>query len=390
MPPLSKPQTRTLKTRAYDLTKVKKSKKWLKNILLEKSDSSDDDVGDNNNNNRSDGQPMNDGVADMLRFHKLSKNTKREFESGEVESPTQYRQYSTSLLPPSSGPSLMYQVSPSVNNNASMVSLNYPMKPVKKALTPTPRPKPKKKLPPAPPFPNEVKDESSVAGPSNHCDEADGAKPLLVPKLEPEEKVITSSANLASIIDSVASNFAAEPETDTKPLTNVPIKVDPDAAPVKLEPQLSMDEIVYDTCLPEEILQTESPALSDINNQPSSCTSITDDIVYSNQLPDEIFDTEEEESSASAPVTVSTGTSISLLPKSATAPTTPTQTSPASSPAPSSSSLSLLGPKKSVHKSGALKKERDKAKDEASAASRRKRLWVACIRKVRIRAIVRF
>lgn len=77
-----------MKTRVYNLSKVKKNKKWLKNILLDKSDSSDSELESE--------AKSEECIRDMIRFHNLQKKAKREFESDPQL--RQYQNYSSSLL----------------------------------------------------------------------------------------------------------------------------------------------------------------------------------------------------------------------------------------------------------------------------------------------------
>lgn len=84
--PLSKQQLKTTKTRIYDLTKVKKSKKWLKNVLLDKSDSSEDE------------EDLNEDqlVKEMLRLHKLQMRARNEWRND--QSLRHYQNYSAGLV----------------------------------------------------------------------------------------------------------------------------------------------------------------------------------------------------------------------------------------------------------------------------------------------------
>ena len=326
----SKPQTRTIKTRAYNLTKVKKSKKWLKNILLDKSDSSTDEeeghdfVGGNrgtettSNGNNCDS--VSENIVDMIRYHKMAKQAKLEYDSGMVEMPEQYRQYSTSLLAPPNVNPITNPMSVITEANHSQIVNN-----AIKSATASPssrksKSKAKKKPPtfvqpmttttttPSVPLPpmfteenNHVNSNSSVTvtalpmAQQQTCSQAlydqFDTKPafdlkdmqpqlglnLLVPKLEPKDEkpsaaTLQASLNLASVIDSVASNFeVSPPESPPPPLPptqSIPIPITIKTEPelllepvnkrMKLETPMSMvDEIVYDTFLPDEILQSE-------------------------------------------------------------------------------------------------------------------------------------
>merc|ERR1711935_269090 len=64
----SRAERRADKTRLYNFSKAKKSRKWLKNILL--SDSSDDE---------SDSEITEEYLKDMMRQHKMQKKAQQEF-----------------------------------------------------------------------------------------------------------------------------------------------------------------------------------------------------------------------------------------------------------------------------------------------------------------------
>lgn len=103
---ISKQQLKATKTRIYNLSKVKKNKKWLKNILLDKSDSSESDLESE--------QQADECIRDMIRFHQLQKKTRKEFESNPQAK--QYQNYSLSLLASQS------QTSSLLSSNANLVS----------------------------------------------------------------------------------------------------------------------------------------------------------------------------------------------------------------------------------------------------------------------------
>ena len=90
-PLVSKQQLKSVKTRVYKLSKVKKSKKWLKNILLDKSDDEEEEEDEDEDQL----------VKEMLRFHRLEKKARKQFHSDPQLK--QYHNYSASLI---SGPSL--------------------------------------------------------------------------------------------------------------------------------------------------------------------------------------------------------------------------------------------------------------------------------------------
>ncbi|RWS17785.1 DNA helicase INO80-like isoform X2 [Dinothrombium tinctorium] len=303
--PLTKQQLRTAKTRVYNFSKIKKSRKWLKNILLDRSDSSESDL---------DGDK--ECINDMIRFHNLQKKVKREFEAGlEVN---QYQNYSSSLL--ASGQSLL------VNEAKNK-------KPIKALRTVT---KKKPLVSSVPPVAANVETFTS--------------------SLNPQTYVVQKKA---SVNDDVSNHPAAESlllDTTKR---------------IKLEKML--DEIPYDATLPDEILQSESSA--NISEPGPSCTSMNDDIVYSSQLPDEIFDTEESSASMLSQCLSQPATFVNppamMQPKCATAPPTPTGLCP------DSPSQVIMPPKS---KRGPKKKNQN-GNQEAVLALKRKRLWIAIVRK---------
>ncbi|XP_023930552.1 DNA helicase INO80 [Lingula anatina] len=81
----TKPERRADKTRLYNFTKVKKSRKWLKNILL--SDSSSDEDDD---------EMTPEKMQEMLRIHKLQRQCQIQFYNDPQLH--QYQYYSVGLL----------------------------------------------------------------------------------------------------------------------------------------------------------------------------------------------------------------------------------------------------------------------------------------------------
>ena len=331
---LLKQQLRGAKSRVYNFSKIKKSKKWLKNILLDRSDFGDSDFEINGNNS-------DDYVRDMIRFHNLQKKVKRELNNGLEAS--QYHNFSSSLLP-SAGSDILYSNNIKEKRNISKTNSKGGNK--RKACSST--------------------SPVSVL-PFNHT-------PVPSDKLSNIVKInSTTSMNITSNSNSISNDKTlsktATTSTSTVTLPSNSLLSDPlinDSKRIKLETKM-LDEIPYDTTLPDEILQSESSATApDLG---SSCIPVVNnEIFYSSQLPDEIFDN--EESSASL-YQLQTSKSFSL-------PSNLTQYKNVSTSESRSNSPALIINTKGKGKSKSKSSSKDQ---EASMNLKRKRLWIAIVRK---------
>ncbi|KAI1309037.1 hypothetical protein HDE_00239 [Halotydeus destructor] len=214
--PLSKQTTRNLKSRVYNVSKVKKSKKWLKNILLEKSSSEDSDQEDGTGN-------LNESLQEMLNFHKLSLKAKKSSENR-----TMFREYSSSLL--------------ASELNISETNLE-PVKRKRPAKS-----KPKKR--PRPPMFSES--QQPVAASATSITASVKAEPETKPVLEEVVPLLTQIK--IEPVDTIA------PSTPLACISPA-LPCEPSAKRIKKESMV--DEIIYDTCLPDEILQSESSLQSE-------------------------------------------------------------------------------------------------------------------------------
>ncbi|CAG2164336.1 unnamed protein product, partial [Oppiella nova] len=233
---VSKQQSKAVKTRVYNLSKVKKNKKWLKNILLDKSDSSgtDDDLS-------GDEHKSDDCLREMLRFHRLQKKARKEFEADPQL--RQYQNYSTSLI---STPSPQHQSIIAANKTANK-------KPTKAAI------------------------KAKKAKPIQTSTAAD--EPAMDSGLS---EVI---AAVSTGIDTIAATSATPPTAEAVLLTAIEKPV--------IKAEKILDDIPYDTQLPKEILQTEeSPGISPYV-EPSGASTYGKSADVTPVLPDDIFDTEE-------------------------------------------------------------------------------------------------
>ncbi|XP_054155002.1 chromatin-remodeling ATPase INO80-like [Oppia nitens] len=273
---VSKQQSKAVKTRIYNLSKVKKNKKWLKNILLDKTDDDSSDNLDIESDLKDD-----DCIREMLRFHRLDKKVRKEcsLQTDPQQQLMQYQHYSTSLLNP-----IQEQFIVSINTNK----------------TPNSRSKSTK---------------VSVS----------------------KSKKSKTTTPVVGVISSVTTNGAIEVKTEdtntclstiTDPLTllDKPIKVK----------KIGLDDITYDTHLPKEILETKCSNTSPFVEL-SVTSSYTQSSNVTNLLPEDIFDTEESFGSVlSQTLSQQTPTHPTMtnfsIPKYATVPTTPTCLSPLTSP----------------------------------------------------------
>lgn len=312
--PLNKQQLRTLKTKTYDLSKVKKSKKWIKNVLIEKSSDSDltDDEDDHNGN---------DLVKELVRFQNFKKKVRNEFVDNSVTPGSQspalkpFECYSTSLL-------------------SSSLSQSFADPP--ENTVPIAKPASESKSKRSRPTKVSAKRKTPIAGSETP---ACPTPPVIALSSSPAP---VQRSETGSITDSVSISTISTPPLPASLPASLTLSVTDSVDSIKkFKLDKMMDQIPYDMTLPDEILQSES-------SDPSPSTALTDEIMYSSQLPDEIFDTEESSNSllsqalSSPPSSVlAAGILTGSSHKAATAPPTPTGLS-------GSGSQSKSGPKNSV------------------------------------------
>jgi len=309
--PLHKGQIRTLKTRAYNLSKVTKSKKWLKSVLLDKSDS-DSDFGDDFSNYQNEDEE-DESIEDMIRYANMRKHVKKGmlgveddlFGELKVQS-NPYKSYSASIISSSS-------VSKPPNSPSKTATLtDGKAKKPRKTNSKTPsRKKVSSSSAVLPPIAASTSTTLTNAG-IQRSHSLDSAPATLPDSISITPIPILGSIGASSLPSSSASSISVSVCED-------PIK--------RFKADKLLDEIPYDMTLPDEILQSESSNEAD---GPPSCTrSLNDEVVYTNKLPVDIFDTESNNSllsqCMSSPPSIVHPTPI--LPssvKSATAPSTPT------------------------------------------------------------------
>lgn len=289
--PINKQQAKAIKSKAYKLAKVKKSKKWIKSMIIDKSDSSD---------NTDEDWTEDDMVKEMMKFQSMDQKIRKELSNGSTsESQAEaFRCYSTSLLNPTSGE---------------------PFAGLSTEVT-TPAPKARK-----------TKPKGAAAKRKGSAPEMSVTAASLSPPLP--VLLQRSKSETASIADSLSVSTVSTPPLPASLPASLSLSVSDSVESIKkFKLEKMMDEISYDMTLPDEILQSES---SDAVPSPS-CTAVTDEIIYTSRLPDEIFDTEESSNSLlsqalSSPSSVIPNSTAfagsqpnSGFVKSATAPPTPT------------------------------------------------------------------
>ena len=304
--PLNKQQLRAIKTKAYNLSKVKKSKKWIKNVLIEKSsesesdESTDDDDGDEAANDHM--------VQELIKFQNFKRKVRKEFvdSSSSCCSPAPalkpFKCYSSSLL-----------------SSALPKSFAGPEEKPVPAVKQAGEAKPKKSRP--------SKASAKKKGPV-----IDSQPPAPCPATQvavlSSSPVAQQRSETGSIADSVSISTVSTPPLPASLPASLTLSVtDSVDSMKKFKLEKMLDQIPYDMTLPDEILQSESSDAA-----PSPSTALTDEIVYSSQLPDEIFDTEESSNSLlsqalSSPTSVippAAGIFSGGSHKAATAPPTPT------------------------------------------------------------------
>lgn len=292
--PINKQQQRAIKTKAYNLSKVKKSKKWIKNVLIEKSSDSEDGTDDD----------CEEMVRDLIKFQNFKRKVRKEFAdtSSSCCSPSPalkpYKCYSTSLLSSALSPSFVEEKPVSAAKQAA-----------------------ESKAKKSRPSKASAKRKASAVAPQPAA-----ACPATQVTALPSSPAPMQRSETGSIADSVSASTVSTPSLSSSLPASLNHSVTDSVDSIrKFNLEKMLDQIPYDMTLPDEILQSES---SDAVLSPS--TALTDEIVYSSQLPDEIFDTEESSNSLlsqtlSSPPSVVPPLAASLSGhKAATAPPTPT------------------------------------------------------------------
>ena len=347
---LTKQQLRSFKTRAYNLGKVKKSKKWIKQILIEKSDSSDTDFQDDFDfdmfgNNYSMTEEDEETIEDMMKFANMKKHIKRGMIGedddlfGDVRiQPHPYKTYTSSVLS-STLPKTIAHLQPNMIKDSGMIKTTPEGPKPKKPRTNNKSTKQRKTSTtssmsaPAAPKTLTLGEISvlPVVSTSTVTTSAPSAAVVTLSSIFNEDPIpITlpvgtgmiqrsrsldagSSANL--LPDSISITAISSPTTMASsfslPLTAMPLVENDPMKKFRL-----LDEIPYDMTLPDEILQSESG-----DESPSGFS----DVVSSNRLPEEAAETDESNNSLLSQSLSSPPSVVHTIPsKAATAPSTPT------------------------------------------------------------------
>lgn len=320
--PLNKQQLRAIKTNAYNLSKVKKSKKWVKNVLIEKSSESDDCTDEDGDGDVTANEQM---VQHLIKFQNFKRKVRKEIADSSplTGSPAPalkpYKCYSSALL--------------SSSLPQSFVGPEEKPVPAAKQATEAKakRNRPAKSAP--------VKRKILIAG-----SETPVPCPTAQATVMSSSPIPLQRSETGSIADSVSVSTISTPPLPASLPPSLTLSVSDSVDSIKkFKLEKMLDQIPYDMTLPDEILQSESS-----DAVPSPSTALTDEIVYSTQLPDEIFDTEESSNSLLSQALSSPPSLVpaaGLFPagchKAATAPPTPTGLS-------GSMSSARSGPKNSV------------------------------------------
>lgn len=349
-PSLTKQQTRGAKGRVYDFTGVKKSKKWLRNILTEKSDTDSSDAEEKASDNREGCSP--ELLKEMKRLYDMHIKVKLVVNGS---SDATLCKHSNSPLLDHGTLSTMSNATVIGNNTSSLSPTR--TKKTSKSVSKTCRKSEKRKTEPS--FSPAV----SVSGTTNAS-----VSPIIPPFSEvsqsPSITSVSSNQNAQNVDSFMTESFLTESKR------------------MKLEHTM-LDEIPYDATLPDEILQSESSA-NDSEPAPSCTPSMSDDINFCSHLPDDVYDTEGSCTSLlsqclSQPAKSLSGVATLTHLKCLTAPTTP-----AGSP-PSTPSSLVLNPStvKTIKRSS---KKFKKTSPEKAMAMKRRKIWINIARKDVIRA----
>lgn len=357
---LSKQHLRTIKTRLYNLSKVKKPKKWIKDILLDKSDSSDSDLEMPNCEKVDSYQLYEDSVHDMIKFQNLKRKFNSESHQIKQESSgnKSFKLNSSELL----GTNFImktqltarsaHEESSSTDANGS-VSVSGKSKKAKAASSGKSTAAKKKSNAAMTSISSATSTVASTAVGLTFKENGslDKASPvpivaakssLLVKPNQPSPTFDSASKSIASVVEafSKVESPIVQTTTDVKNFTSMASNSKQLNSSLSLDSVDSMrykerllDEIPYDMTLPDEILQTESSfnPSDAIVSRPR-----TEEIVYNTNLPDEIFDTEESNISVISQTLSSPSPSINLynpspsvklnsaISRPVTAPSTPT------------------------------------------------------------------
>lgn len=327
----------------YDFSRVRKNKKWLRNILTEKSDTDSSD-SDSKIEDGNDAEYTPEIIKEMKRLYDMQIKVKRVI--GEGLDMAQFKNLTSSFLDEEI-PCLV----PSATGNSTTLA---PSK-SRKATKPTSKGSRKR-----------TNTESSFSPVVSISGTNLSTSPIVPPLSE-----VSQSPSLTSVSSSqYAPNV--DPFVSESYLS--------DSKRTKLDTLL--DEIPYDATLPDEILQSESSAI-DSEPAPSYTPSMSDDINLASHLPDDIYDTDASCTSLlsqclSQPAkSLTNGPTLTQI-KCLTAPTTP-----AASPPSTPSSLVINPATKTVKKN--LRKTKEMSPEKAMAM-KRKKIWISIARKDVIRA----
>lgn len=406
---VSKQHLRTIKTRLYNLSKVKKNKKWIKDILLDKSDSSDSELEVAVNGDS--GRIYEESISDMIKFE----NLKRKYKQGPndvKDEPVATRTpkfYSSELLGSSFDLKTQSMTRSSTNEDLGNINgLNGPTstsgkgKKPKASSTGAKNTGGKKKQNRATPSPSPaIPTTTGVAVKEVETPDRTNISTLtkgslLLNSNQPSPSVNLTKANSSLVealskVDSPLVQSAVESKnslnlTSSSRHLNSSLSLSVDSVDSIRYKERLLDEIPYDMTLPDEILQTESSF-----NPPSaiiSRLSVTEEIVYNTNLPDEIFDTEESNISVISQTLSSPSPSVNLYNPSAnvklnsaisrpvTAPSTPTGLT--SSHAGKNKSKSLQ-PRRHVSKNN-LNAPLGVSSPDTTDAFQRKKVWMFIIK----------
>lgn len=362
---VSKQQLKTVKTRLYNLSKVKKTKKWIKDVLLDKSDSSESD-SEAQMKAKDTSKLHGDSVHDLIKFE----NLKRKLKQPKVTKSTKDESGIKKLVK---------------FNSSDLLGTNFDFKTQSssKSIFSEEGSHDISSLPVS----TSIKSKKGKVASANNVKAAGGKKRAILPRATPSPAPTIASlatvkengsfekAIIPEVPAKISSTTVKEPELlpmvpSTSTLTtnsfidDTHIKIEPPSVAIssssvdlnstcllsnskQLNSFLSLDsvdslkfkdrlldEIPYDMTLPDEILQTESTF-----NQCDTLVSrsiVNEAMVYNTNLPDEIFDTEESNNSVISQTLSSPSPSMSLynptstvkinsaIARPVTAPSTPT------------------------------------------------------------------
>lgn len=363
--PINKQQMRSIKTKAYNLSKVKKSKKWLKNALIEKSSSESSEPEEQTDDDDGDESADEQMVQQMIKFQNFKRKVRKDFMNsfdcpGSVPPALKsFKSYSSSLVSSALAQSFVTPAEPPVRLTGKTVS----------------DPKSKKSR-------SAVKSATKRKKADVDCENTTVSVSKIVPTSAQSESPITL---LPSESTSIPDTMSVSTTLSTPPLpASLTLSVSDSVDSIKkFKLEKMLDEIPYDMTLPDEILQTESSDAA-----PSPSTVPTDEIVYSTLLPDEIF---EESSNSLLSQTLSSPSSVAVPPasshKSATAPPTPTGLSGSASLKKSHHHLTKWKPIRKTNQSPVVAAVATSAptsvqpqSPESSVSAKRKRVWTAVVK----------